>query len=135
MVQSELPSLSDLQREIMEIIWSCGEATVSQVRESISRKRPLARNTIQTMLVRLEEKGWLDHREEGRSFVYFARVPKSTNLGAKVSHMIDRLFAGSPEQMVNALLEYRGLSANEANRIRKLIQKAEKEQKKREGQS
>ena len=132
MVNSDLPTLSDVQREIMEIIWNRGEATVSEVREEISKKRPLARNTIQTTLVRLEEKGWLQHREEGRSFVYFARVPKSTNLGAKVSQMIDRLFAGSPEQMVNALLEYRGLSSDEAGRIRKMIQKAERDQKKRE---
>lgn len=133
MVQSDLPALSDLQRELMEIIWERGEATVSEVRDDLSKKRPLARNTVQTMLVRLEEKGWLDHRQERRSFVYFARVPRSTNLGAKVSQMIDRLFAGSPEQMVNALLEYRGLSPDEANSIRKMIHNAEKEKKKREG--
>ena len=93
----------------------------------MSTHRPLARNTVQTMLVRLEEKGWLKHREQGRTFVYSANRPRTLSLGAKVSQMVDRLFAGSPEEMVTALLEYRGLSADEAERIRAMIEAAETE--------
>ena len=117
--------LSDAQREIMEIIWDRGEATVSEVREVILRNRDIARNTVQTVMVRLEEKGWLKHRTSGRTFVYAANIPRRSSLGAKVSQMVDRMFAGSADELMTALLEYRGLSADEANRIRAMIDDAE----------
>jgi predicted transcriptional regulator len=116
--------LTDAQREIMQVVWERGEATVSEVRDALA-SRNLARNTIQTMMVRLEEKGWLKHREEGRRFLYSARVPQRTSLGAKVVQLVDHLFAGSPEDMVSALVEYRGLTKEEAMRIRAMIDKAE----------
>lgn len=127
MAKADTTPLTEIQREMMEIVWHREEVTVSEVREALSAHRPLARNTVQTMLVRLEEKGWLKHREQGRTFVYSANRPRTVSLGAKVSQMVDRLFAGSPEEMVTALLEYRGLSADEAERIRAMIEAAETE--------
>lgn len=117
--------LTDAQRGIMEIVWTRGEVTVAEVREALAGRRDLARNTVQTMMVRLEERGWLKHRDEGRTFLYSANVPRSTSLGAKVAQMVDRLFAGSPEDMVTALIEYRGLTRDEAERIRAMIEVAE----------
>ena len=116
--------LTKAQREIMEIVWERGEATVSEVRKRLAVKREVARNTVQTMMVRLEERGWLTHREDGRTFVYSAKRPRKASLGAKVVQMIDRFFAGSPEEMVSALIEYRGLSPDEAQRILKEIHHA-----------
>jgi predicted transcriptional regulator len=109
----------------MQVIWRRGEATVSEVREALAPRRVLARNTVQTMLVRLEEKGWLRHREDRRTFVYSANRPRSVSLGAKVAQLVDRWFAGAPEEMVTALIEYRGLTADEAERIRQMIEAAE----------
>ena len=117
--------LSDAQREIMEVIWDAGEATVSQVRDVLLSRRDVARNTVQTMMVRLEEKGWLKHRASGRTFIYSAKIPRRSSLGVKVSQMVDRMFAGSPEAMITALLEHRGLSSDEAQRIREMIEEAE----------
>ncbi|WP_299466892.1 BlaI/MecI/CopY family transcriptional regulator [uncultured Gimesia sp.] len=125
MAKADSAPLTDAQREIMELVWERGEVTVSEVRDALAERRELARNTVQTMIVRLEEKGWLKHREEGRTFVYSAKRPRTVSLGAKVSQMVDRLFAGSPEEMVTALLEYRGLSPDEAERIRTMIEAAE----------
>ena len=124
MAKAEAP-LTDAQREIMEIIWDRGEATVAEVRDSLARRRPLARNTVQTTLVRLEERGWLKHREEGRTFIYSANRPQTASLGAKVARLVDRWFAGSTDQLVTALIEYRGLAPGEADRIREKIAKAE----------
>ena len=128
MAKKDLAPLTDAQREIMEVIWKQGEVTVSEVRDSLKRK--LARNTVQTMMVRLEEKGWLKHREQGRAFIYSANVPRTVSLGAKVTQLVDRFFGGSPEEMVTALIEYRGLSKAEAERIRAMIESAEKSKKK-----
>ena len=117
--------LTDAQREIMEVFWQRGEATVSEVRDALAH-RALARNTVQTTIVRLEERGWLKHREVGRTFVYEANAPRASSLGAKVSQMVDRMFAGAPEELVTALIEYRGLTPGEAARIRAMINEAER---------
>ena len=113
----------------MEIVWERGEVTVTEVRNLLARKRKVARNTILTMIVRLEERGWLKHREEGRTFIYSAARPRSRSLGAKVSQMVDRFFSGSTEDMVTALLEYRDLTPEESQRIREMIEQSEKKQK------
>ncbi len=124
MAKPETTPLTQAQREIMEIVWD-QEVTVTQVRDQLAERREVARNTIQTMIVRLEERGWLKHRTEGRTFWYSANRPRTASLGAKVAQMVDRLFAGSPEEMVTALMEYRGLTADEADRIREMIDAAE----------
>ena len=126
MVNQNGGPLTDAQREIMEVVWRKEEVTVSEVRAELANHRELARNTVQTMMVRLEERGWLKHRQQGRTFYYSANAPKSKSLGAKVVQMVDRFFAGSPEEMVTALIEYRGLSSDEARRIRQMIADAEK---------
>lgn len=125
MTKPDTTPLTEAQRQIMEVVWDQEEVTVTQVRDELAQRREVARNTIQTMIVRLEERGWLKHRTEGRTFWYSANRPRTASLGAKVAQMVDRLFAGSPEEMVTALMEYRGLSADEADRIREMIDTAE----------
>lgn len=125
MTHSDLSPLSEAQREIMEIIWESREATVSEVREKLLESRDIARNTVQTTMVRLEEKGWLKHRTIGRTFVYSANVPRKSSLGAKVAQMVDRMFSGSADELMTALMEYRGLSAEETERIREMIEQAD----------
>ncbi len=75
MAKANSSPLTDAQREIMEIVWERREVTVSEVRDALAARRKLARNTVQTMIVRLEDKGWLKHREQGRTFVYSANRP------------------------------------------------------------
>ena len=130
MTKPEASPLTAAQRQIMEIVWQRSEVSVAEVRNALSAERDLARNTVQTMMARLEERGWLKHREAGRTFLYSANRPRKESLGAKVSQMVDRLFAGSPEEMVTALIEYRGLSSDEAKRIRKMINEAERSRRK-----
>ncbi|XZE53727.1 BlaI/MecI/CopY family transcriptional regulator [Planctomycetaceae bacterium SH139] len=125
MAKREANPLTEAQREIMETVWELGEVTVSDVHVRIAEHRAVARNTVQTLMVRLEEKGWLRHVQRGRKFVYSAARTRSKSLGARVAHMVDFMFAGSPEQMVNALLEHRSLSESELQNIRELIEQAE----------
>ncbi|QDV22568.1 BlaI/MecI/CopY family transcriptional regulator [Aureliella helgolandensis] len=125
MAKADTTPLTEAQREIMEVVWDHEEVTVTQVRDELAQRREVARNTIQTMIVRLEERGWLKHREKGRTFWYSASRPRTASLGARVAQMVDRFFAGSPEEMVTALMEYRGLSSDEAERIREMIDAAE----------
>ena len=126
-----LPGLSQSQREIMEIVWERGEVSAIEVREILSAKRDLAKNTVRTLLERMEAKGWLKHREEGRTFLYAAAQPREASIGQKVREIVETICGGSPEALVTALLDYRGLRNDELERIRQLLDQAQavKEQK------
>jgi predicted transcriptional regulator len=119
-----LPSLSGAQREIMEIVWDRGEVSANEVRDILSEKRDLAKNTVRTLLERMEDKGWLTHREDGRTFLYSAAQPREASIGQKVLEVVDHVCGGSPETLVAALLDYRGLRADELKRIQQLLDKA-----------
>ncbi len=135
MSKSKPAPLSKAQTEIMEIIWEQEEVTVSEVWETLSQRRPVARNTVQTMMVRLEEKGWLKHRTLGRSFLYSAVSKRSASLGESIRHSLETMFGGSTEDLVTAILEDQSLTKSEANRIRQMIDEAEKRNRRKENDS
>ena len=120
-----LPPLSEAQMEIMNVVWDRGEATVADVWKALSARRKVARNTVLTMITRLEEKGWLSRDAEGHAFRYRAAVPREATLGTMVRRLVDTAFGGSAEGLVMALLHGRGVSKEEARRIRKMIDRAE----------
>lgn len=127
-----LPKLSTSQQEIMEIIWDHEEISVTEVQQILQkRRRKVARNTVQTLLVRMEEKGWLAHRTVGRTFFYRAAQPRKASLRMEVSKLLDNCFQGSAESLVSSLLETCKLKKGEADRIRKLLDDAEKKPGKR----
>ncbi len=120
----ELPPLSPAQREIMEIVWERGEVSARDVRAVVSLQRDVARNTVRTLLERMEEKGWLTHREDGRTYLYSAIQPRQATVGQKVVEVLDTVCWGSPESLVTALLDYRGLTNSELMRIRAMLDDA-----------
>jgi BlaI family transcriptional regulator, penicillinase repressor len=122
---SPLPPLSEAQMEIMNVVWNRGEATVADVWKALGSRRKLARSTVLTMLMRLQEKGWLCCDEEGHAFRYRAAVPREATLGEMVRRLVDTAFGGSAEGLVMALLHDRGVSKEEAKRIKKMIDRAE----------
>ena len=123
--QADLPDLSPAQREIMEIVWERGEVTTHEVRRVLARTRTVARNTVRTLLERMEDKGWLKHRPEGRTFRYAAARPRHDTIGQKVREIVETVCGGSPETLVAALLDYRGLRPDELKRIRQLLDAAQ----------
>lgn len=127
--------LSEAQLEIMNLVWDAGEVTVADVWKALAERRGVARNTVQTMIVRLEEKGWLASQTDGHAFRYRAAVPRGSAQGMMVRRLLDSAFGGSAEGLVLALLEGRGLSQDEAGRIRALIEQAEQGRKSRRGRS
>jgi BlaI family penicillinase repressor len=120
----KLPALSEAQLEIMHVVWEGGEVTVTDVWNVLARRRPVARNTVLTLMDRLEKKGWLRRRADGQTHYYSAAAPREATLRQVVGRLVDAAFAGSAEGLVLALLEGRGVSDEEARRIRKLIDDA-----------
>ncbi len=113
--------LSEKQREIMEVVWQLGKASVFEVRDELSKHREVARNTVRTMMERLEEKGWLTHEVIGRTYFYSALIPRHVSLGERIVDIVDKACGGKPENLMTALLEYRGLSAGELERIQTML--------------
>ena len=113
--------LTEAQREIMELVWQHSELSVLAVLELISKRRTVAKTTVRTLMERMERKGWLKHREQGRTFIYRAARPKQKTIANAVSEVVQRLCDNRPELLVTALLEDRDLSDEELDRIRKLL--------------
>jgi predicted transcriptional regulator len=120
-----LPPLSEAQMEIMTVVWDRGEVTVADVWKAISARRKVARNTVLTMVNRLEEKGWLRRDDAGHAFRYRAAAPREATLGTMIRRLVDTAFGGSAEGLIMALLHGRGLSEEEAGRIRAMIERAD----------
>src|SRR5689334_4078951 len=96
--------LGDLQLRIMHILWNKSEATVAAVHEELGGTREFAYTTIATMLRKMEAKGLVSHREEGRSFIYRAKVAEKAVSRSMANDLLDKLFEGSLTQAVNHLL-------------------------------
>jgi len=125
----DLPALSETQMEIMSVVWSHGEATLGDVWKALSEKRSIARNTIQTLLTRLVDKGWLKYRAEGKIFHYRATVARESSLKAVARRLVSTAFQGSTENLMMALLDGQKLSPEEAVRIREMIDRAAEDSK------
>ena len=117
----KLPALSDAQLEVMSVVWDLGEASVADVWRTLSANRDIARNTVQTTLVRLEEKGYLQHRVVGNAFRYSATIERENTVRGMLRSLLNGAFRGSTEGLLMALLEDSPPSEEEIKRIRKSL--------------
>jgi len=120
----DLPQLSEAQLEIMNVVWRVGEATVGEVWKALAGRRKVARNTVLTLMERLEKKGWMRRRADGNVFRYAAAAERESTLGKIVGRLVESAFEGSAEGLMMALLDERGVTPVEAQRIRAMIDKA-----------
>lgn len=124
MPKPKAENLTEAEQRAMEVLWSAGSGTVSEVLDALDAPKPLAFNTVQTILRILEKKGYVRHREEGRAFRYFALVDKATASRSAV-HSVVRRFFGSPGALAVNLVQNENLGAADLARIRRLIADAE----------
>jgi BlaI family penicillinase repressor len=113
--------LSDLQLEVMRVLWRQGEATVQEVQEALRPGRKLAPTTVATTLSRLEERGAVAHRRDGRQFVYRPLLEEGTVRRSMVRQLTERLFQGDAAALVNHLLTHREIDREDLERIRALL--------------
>jgi BlaI family penicillinase repressor len=113
--------LGGLQLAVMRVLWERGEATVVDVLAAIEGERHAAYSTIATVLARLERRGLVSHRTEGRTFIYRATQSEDQVGVSLVEDLIDRAFGGSPSQLVSHLLESDEFNRRELGRIKSLI--------------
>ena len=119
--EAESHHLGDLQLAIMRILWSQGEASVADVHEALEPERGLALTTIATMLAKMEKKGVVDHRAEGRRFIYRPTVSEGQVRRSMVTDLTSQLFRGTVFALVNHLLSEHEIDARELDQLRGLI--------------
>ena len=126
MKKQKVHRLGDLQLRIMKVLWDREEATVSQVLEALPNAPDLAYTTIATMLRKMEGRGLVAHRVEGRSFIYRAEVTEAVVSRSMADHLVDRLFEGSLTQAVSHLLSTREVSRDELTKLERIISERKK---------
>lgn len=117
--------LGDLQVAILRVLWDEGEATVARVTEALPGKRR-APTTIATMLTKMERKGLVDHRVDGRQFVYRAQLSEQEVTRTMVADLTQRLFEGDVSALVSHLIHSEEIDRDELVRLRALIVERER---------
>lgn len=118
-------SLTDLQLAIMRVLWESAEATVVEVQNRLRPERDLAQTTIATLLTRLEKRGVVEHRLDGRQFVYRPLVTEQEVRRSMVSELTDLLFDGSSAALMTHLLRSREMKPGDLDRVRQMIADAD----------
>ena len=126
MSKKKLKSMSPSETEILRLVWELNEATVQQILDRLPSDRKLAYNTVQTLLSRLEQKGYLKHRIDGKAHVYVPAVKQKEVIKTTVGDFLSRLFGGDPKPLVQFLAEDGKINEEDINRLRELINKGKK---------
>lgn len=114
-------SLSELQLALMRVLWTRGEASTAEVAESLRGERDLAHTTVATLLTRLEKRGLLAARRDGRALLYTPLVSEAEVQRSMVGSLVDSLFAGRASALVSHLLDARGVDARELAELQALL--------------
>ena len=121
------PAMSKGELEVARVVWQLGEATVGAVFEGFPKRRRPDYATVQTLLRRLEAKGYLRSRRDGRNKVYSARVRPTTVIGETVDDVMQRLFDGETLALMHHLIHERGISSEEIQKLREMLSRLEAE--------
>jgi len=113
--------LGDLQHAIMRVLWSEGEATVARVQEALDSDKDRALTTIATMLVKMEKKGIVAHRTEGRQYVYRALISEADVQRSMVGELTELLFGGDYTALVSHLLTGQEIDSAELKKLKQRI--------------
>ncbi len=123
MTQKKLPALSPSETEILRLVWQLDKATVQEVCNKLPAKRKIAYATVQTLLRRLEKKGYLKHRIRGKAHVFFAAVKSGKVIKRSVNDFLDRLFGGDPIPLMQYLAEHGKIDAGDIEELKRLAGK------------
>src|SRR5690348_5075515 len=108
--------LGDRELDVMGVLWELGSGTVAEVRDALPAD--LAYTTVLTILRNLEAKGFVSHETTGKAHRYSPRVARKAARRTALTRLIDKLFHGSPEQLLAQLVEDRALTAEDLRRMR-----------------
>ena len=122
-MRKPLSPLGETEMEILNHVWKMGEASVSDVREKILEYRDIAYTTVMTIMKNLADKSYLKYRKEGLSYIYSAAVHPDDVRFSLIDRLVDKVFQGSPKELVQTLVQSEKLTEEERLEIKKMIDK------------
>ena len=117
-------TLTEAELRLMKILWRRGESAVTDLVEALPEGAQLAYNSVLTTIRILEQKGYVEHRQEGRAFVFRPCVLENEASRSEVRNVLNRFFGNSSEKLVLSLLGDDGISSEELDRLRDAIRSA-----------
>ena len=122
MAKQKLRAMSPAETEILRLVWQLDEATVQQICDRLPARRKIAYKTVQTLLRRLEEKGYVRHKIRGKAHVFYPAVKREYVVKRTVLDFVDRLFGGDPRPLMQFLAEDGHIDTDDIERLKKLIE-------------
>lgn len=113
MTRKKPTTLTEFEQRIMTILWDMQEASVREVCEVLSQKKPVAYTTVLTMFKILKDKGFVTHHKQGKAFIYHAIVDRKEARTSALTKLINQLFQGSPEMLAQHLIAENNLDLEE----------------------
>jgi predicted transcriptional regulator len=117
-----LPALSPAETEIVRLVWQLESATVQDICDALPEERCIAYATVQTLLRRLEKKGYVRHKLSGKAHVFSAAVKREKVIKQTVIEFVERLFGGDPVPLMLHLADCSDLKPEDIKRLKKSIQ-------------
>ena len=125
MVRPKEPRLSPLENTVMQVIWELEEVRADEVRRRLESTQPMKDSTVRTILRRLEEKGYVEHTTEGRTYVYSPKVASRRVAAKAVRGIIDRFCSGSAEDLLVGMVDDEIISAETLQELARRIGEAQ----------
>jgi len=122
MTDMPLAALSPAETEILRIVWQLARGTVQQVQDDLPARRQIAYATVQTLLRRLEKKGYVTHEVQGKAHVFRPAVRREEVIRRTVRDFVERLFGGDPVPLLLHLADQTQLDAEDVQRLRAQIE-------------
>jgi predicted transcriptional regulator len=119
--EKPLPDMAKSEWVLMEALWARGHATATELQRDLESQQGWAYSTVKTMLDRLVEKGYVKWQRRGNVYEYSPRVRRKTAVARVVDDMVDRVLEGTAAPFIQRLVERRGLSRDEANELRQML--------------
>ena len=119
------PTLTEAELRLMKVLWSRGESTVQEIAAALPEENALAYNSVLTTIRILEQKGYVQHRKEGRAFLYVPVVAEDEAGTSEIRLVLRRFFGDSREKLMLSLLGDREVTPEELQRLKDAIQQAE----------
>lgn len=120
---------TELELEILKILWRDGDSSVRHVRKELANFRKLAHTSVMTMMTIMTEKGYLKRSKKGNRYTYKPRVTEEETSSGMLGDIVDRVFHGSTMAAVINLLETGDIDEPEMSELRKLVKQKKKERK------
>ncbi len=118
-------TLTEAELRIMRLLWERGESLVSHLVSAMPKNAPLAYTSVLTTVRILEQKGYVEHRQEGRAFLYRPCVAEQDASQSEIRHVLHRFFGNSRERLMLSLLGDGDITADELQRLKNAISEAE----------